>query len=186
MKALSFVAACVLAVGLTACSGGDDAVTDETGQADEAADTTEQGGGELLAVGSEMTVADWTVSLGETDTAATETILATDDLAEEPVAGRDYILVTVTATYQGTDTGAPWADLWLSYSGADGTVYDPIDDVDSACPYLEDGLDEYDKVAAGTQVAGVVCASVPTEQIAGGHWIVSDLFDEYAYNVDIA
>jgi hypothetical protein len=185
MKALPLVAAGVLAVGLTACSGGD-AVTDETGQAEEAAADTTGGDGELLAVGAEMTVADWTVSLDATDTAATEAILAADELAEAPIEGRDYILVTVTATYQGADTGAPWADLWLSYSGADGTVYDPIEDVDSACPYLEDGLDGLDDVASGTEVAGLVCASVPTEQIEGGHWIVSDLFDEYTYNVDIA
>lgn len=108
------------------------------------------GGGEL-AVGEAGTVGDWTVTIDAVDTDATDEVMAANEFNEDPDGV--YVLVTVTATYNGDDEAMASMDLAMRLQGSDGRQYATYD-CDASVP---DSLTNEPMLVAGGTASGNVC-----------------------------
>ena len=121
---------------------------------------------------------DWEISLGETDTDATQRIIDAqleeygDDEAytTPPDEGHVYITVPVTATYKGADSDDPAFALSFAYVSADGNTFgDMILGVS-----IPNDLSDAGELYAGATGKGDVLQMVPREVAEGGVWRISE------------
>lgn len=123
-----------------------------------------------LPVGTSARIGDWDVKLGTTIQDATDQVLAANTVNKPPTAGRQYVMVPLEATYRGPDEGTAWAEVGFKFVGAKGNIFDL--NVDDVCGALPQPLIDAGNVYAGASARGNVCKSVPSDQVAGGTWIV--------------
>ncbi len=124
-----------------------------------------------LAPGTAFTVGDWTVDLAPTNVDADEVVLAENMFNDAPPDGERFVMVEVTTTYNGDDSGTPWIDLRFRFMGADGNTHD-----EGECGVIPDPLFDVGEMFPGATASGNVCVSVPVDQIEGGAWIVEATF----------
>lgn len=118
-------------------------------------------------------VTNWVVELGETDTDATETIMAENQFNE--IAGsRVAVMVEVEATYTGPDSGTPWIDLTTSFHTAAGNTYGT--GADDYCGVVPNDLMDLGEMFTDASGSGNVCVAIPADEVEGGSWIVELLF----------
>ncbi|WP_248829827.1 hypothetical protein [Frankia sp. Mgl5] len=86
-----------------------------------------------------------------------------------------YVMVPLEATYRGPDEGTAWAELGFKFVGSKGNIF--YLNVDDNCGALPQPLIDAGNVYAGASVQGNVCKSVPSDQVAGGTWIVFTVDD---------
>jgi hypothetical protein len=118
----------------------------------------------------------WEITLGTTDTDATDEVLA-ENPGNQLAEGRTAVMTEVTATYVGPATGNAWADLNYTYLGSDGDTFAFASD--DSCGTIPNDLFNYGELAPGTTVTGNICQAVPEDEIDGGLWIVA-----FAFTVD--
>ncbi|SQD97771.1 MULTISPECIES: hypothetical protein [unclassified Parafrankia] len=123
-----------------------------------------------LPVGTSARIGDWDVKLGRTIQNATDQVLAANTFNKPPVAGRQYVMVPLEATYRGPDEGTAWAELGFKFVGSKGNIF--YLNVDDNCGALPQPLIDAGNVYAGASAQGNICKSVPSDQVAGGTWIV--------------
>lgn len=188
---LALTLTAIAALTLSACSDdapqtdGPDSATDagedeqadgeqaegEEGNGDEGEDSTSpEGAGQdasstAYQLGEEVQVGDWVVVVTDVNEDATDVILAEDETNEPPVEGRQFVMVTIDATYNGTATGTAWVDLSLGIDGADGTTYEG--GVDDFCGIQPNSLFDLEEQSPGETVTGTHCAALPEDQVAG-------------------
>jgi hypothetical protein len=97
-----------------------------------------------LPVGEAGTVGEWTVSVDEINVDANQAVADANEFNEPPEQGQ-YVLLTMTVTYNGSDEGFPAFDLLevmvidgVQYSDADNLAVAP-DPSQSDAPTLENG-----------------------------------------------
>ena len=124
------------------------------------------------AVGTTVTVGDYAIALGPTNTDAARAIRAWDEEAQAPAAGRTYVLAPVTVTFTGgSSSGEPWSDLGISFVAADGTSFGAAEQ--DSCGDIPDALEAAGVLPVGRPVTANVCMSVPVGQVGDGRWHVA-------------
>lgn len=177
----------VLACGLGGDPDGDGAnIVDESGNGAAATPADEDGSGSddaaagtrqnPLDPGVAFSVADWTVQLGTTNTDAGEIVAAENQFNEPPAEGRQFVMVEVVVTYAGDGSGQPWIDLGFAFYGSGGNTFGSAFSTDDDCGVIPDDMFEIGEMFPDASATGNVCASVPTDQVDGGAWIVEDTF----------
>lgn len=189
----------VTAMGLAACGSAEPTVKAPTSEAStssqsetEGGDTTEDAAAEDDAAeaddtsaavgtrgnpapaGSTVKLGEYSVSLGATATNANDVIAAENQFNEPPVAGRQFVMVPVTATYNGSESGLPWIDLSVNFVGSAGNTYGGSGSTDDYCGVIPVALSDQGEIYSGATSAGNVCVSVPSAEIEGGTWVVEE------------
>lgn len=124
------------------------------------------------AAGTAIELGDYTVTLGETTTDAWEQIQAENQFNDPPADGRQFVMVPVTAAYNGDDTGWATMDLSIAFVGSGGNTFNFGSD--DYCGVIPDSLNDQGEMYAGGTVEGNVCVSVEADQIDGGAWRVEE------------
>lgn len=190
----AFIAAAVF--GLAACASpeptvkaptSDESASSETEGGDTTQDAAEDDGAEAddtsaavgtrenpAPAGSTVKLGEYTVSLGATATNANDAIAAENQFNEAPVAGRQFVMVPVTATYNGSESGLPWLDLSVNFVGSAGNTYGGSGSTDDYCGVIPVALSDQGEIYGGATSAGNVCVSVPSAEIEGGTWVVEE------------
>lgn len=127
-----------------------------------------------LEPGVAFAVDDWTVELAPTDTDAEDIVLAENQFNDPPADGRQFVMVEVTVTYTGDDSGNPWLDLKFDFYGSGGNTFGTGSD--DYCGVIPDSLNDHGEMFPDATASGNVCISVPADQIDDGAWIVEDTF----------
>lgn len=138
------------AIGLAACGPGEDTGTDtESPGPDE---WTE----DPVAFGDSAELEEWTVEIGEVEFDAAEQLEDYEDFNRDPEAGRTFILVTITATYNGE--GSHEIDRTF-----DRTLWDGADQVgdDLTDMHIPEPLDRAGPVRHGSTASGNVVFEAP-------------------------
>jgi len=151
----------------------DDGTEDE--EQDEAADdgAAEQGTRDNpYPAGTAVEIGDYTVTLAETTTDAWEQIEAENQFNEPPAEGRQFVMVPVTATFDGEDTGWAAMDLSIAFVGSGGNTFNFGSD--DYCGVIPSNLSDQGEMYAGGTAEGNVCVSVDADQIEGGVWRVEE------------
>lgn len=124
--------------------------------------------------GSTIKLGEYSVSLGVTATNANDAVAAENQFNEPPVAGRQFLMVPVTATYNGSESGLPWLDLSVNFVGSAGNTYGGSGSTDDYCGVIPVALSDQGEIYGGATSAGNVCVSVPSAEIEGGTWVVEE------------
>ncbi|WP_028661040.1 DUF4352 domain-containing protein [Nocardioides insulae] len=150
-------------------SAGDaieDAADGNTSQSDD----QQEAAAEAAPLGTQADVGDYTVSVDRVVLDATDQIAAANEF-NEPAEGQ-YVLVSVTATYEGDETGTPWLDLDVQLAGSDHRMYST-----STCSAtLESELSAEPDLQAGGTATGDVCFDVPPAALDGATIAVEESF----------
>ena len=148
-------------------------------------DGTEAGDGvgsieQPAAIGDTITFTDyseadeWQVVVGDPTLDATADVLAADEFNLEPAAGSQYVVVPLTYTYVGTESGYPFLGASPEFVGSDGAIY-PV----TYATYPE-SLYDAPELTSGAQAPVNAVFEVPTAAVAGGLLKLSSI-----YGVDI-
>lgn len=124
--------------------------------------------------GSTVKLGEYSVSLGATATNANDAIAAENQFNEPPVAGRQFVMVPVTVTYNGSESGLPWLDLSVNFVGSAGNTYGGSGSTDDYCGVIPVALSDQGEIYGGATSAGNVCVSVPSAEVEGGTWVVEE------------
>ncbi|NCT91027.1 DUF4190 domain-containing protein [Cellulomonas sp. APG4] len=161
-------------------SGGD--ATDDT-MTDDTTDpgTEDEGGVEAGALGSRENPATpgtdvitftedgqptWEVTLGAANVDAWAAVQAENEFNEPPADGNVHVLLPVSATYLGTETGTPAWDLTIAFVSADGRTFD------QAFGVIPDDLMNVSELYEGGSGQGNVLFEVPADALEGATWSV--------------
>ena len=102
-------------------------------------------------------------------------MIAAENMFNAPAdAGSQYILVPITFTYVGTETGTPWIDLSFAYVSAAGTTHDST----STFVVAPQPITEINELYPGATASGTLVLMVPSTDIEKGLLTVSPLFGE--------
>lgn len=123
-----------------------------------------------LAAGESVTLGDWTVTVGATDTDPFDKLLEANQFNDPPEDGHAYLMAPVEVTFDGEEPATPWVSLSLKVVGGDGITYDGY------CGVLPDSLNDVGEMYAGSTSSGNVCVAVPEAAIDGAVWKVEESF----------
>ncbi len=182
------IGAVLAGLTLIACGAGSDpdgdgaTIVEDNGEDTQVAAAEEDSGPEdaagtrpnPLAPGTTFAVGDWTVELAPTNTDAEDVVRDENIFNDPPADGRQFVLVEVTVTYTGDDSGTPWLDLSFDFYGSDGNTFGSGSD--DYCGVIPDSLNDHGEMFPDASATGNVCVSVPADQIDGGAWIIEETF----------
>lgn len=120
--------------------------------------------------GSSVKMGAYEVSLGVTDRDATDAVLAENEFNRPPEDGSVFVMVPVTATLEGAESGTVAADVVAQFVGSDGITYRPGCELND----IPDALNTVGEIYSGATATGNVCASVPVGVVDGGTWVVME------------
>lgn len=109
----------------------------------------------------------WEVQIGRFDPDARPEIMAENQFNDAPAEGNTYIMLPVTATYIGPDSGEPWLDLDITFVTRDGRSFEQVyavipNDLSDVAPLYNGGVGE-----------GNIAFEVPADALEGATFAVS-------------
>ena len=105
----------------------------------------------------------WSIQVDSVTPDGTQAVLDENSFNEEPEAGRQFFIATITATNNGSAPATFDGNFRLRVRGADGTVYTAFGD---ACGVTPNEWDQNIEAAPGQPLTGNLCWSVPSDQLA--------------------
>ena len=163
-------------------AAADDADGDEAAEGDEAGGEEASDGDEAalgtrdnpLDVGTRIEMGEWTLAVTEVDLDAEDVVLEENQFNDPPVDGRQFVLFTVEATYEGEESATAWIDFSWAIVGSAGNTFSTGSD--DRCGVIPDGLSDTGETFPGGSVSGNVCFSVDADQIEGGTIRIEESF----------
>tara|TARA_R110002051_G_scaffold314728_1_gene392131 strand:+ start:3639 stop:4478 length:840 start_codon:yes stop_codon:yes gene_type:complete len=127
------------------------------------------------AAGSAIEISDnsgpiWQIQLGEATLDAGAVVAAENQFNDPADAGFQYIMVPVTYTYVGTESGTPWLDVTLEFVSAAGTTHT------NAYVVIPDDYTDINEMYNGASATGNVVIMAPSTDIEQGTFTISTLF----------
>jgi len=113
-----------------------------------------------VPLGQAAQVGDWTVTVLDTVPNGTDAVLTENDLNDPPREGRQFFLITLSATYKGTESATILGGLTFEAVGASSvsyTTYDP------SCGVIPNDLATVNEIFPGGTLEGTVCFQVTAE-----------------------
>ena len=158
-------------------AGGDEAAEGDEAGGEEASDGDEAALGTRdnpLDVGTRIEMGEWTLAVTEVDLDAEDVVLEENQFNDPPVDGRQFVLFTVEATYEGEESATAWMDFSWAIVGSAGNTFSTGSD--DRCGVIPDGLRDTGETFPGGSVSGNVCFSVDADQIEGGTIRIEESF----------
>lgn len=144
---------------------------EEEADAEEAADDDPLGSRESpLPLGTFVDLGDWSVSVIDVDLDATETVRAANQFNDPPEDGEQFVLFTVEAVYEGSESGDPMFDFRWAIVGSEGNTFR------DSCGVISDRLRDQGETFPDGEVVGNVCYRVASDQLDGATIGLDQLF----------
>ena len=114
-------------------------------------------------IGETITVGEWDITIADAAEDATAEVLAENSFNEEPADGRQFFMVGIEATYNGTASDFLFASTSFSTVGPLAVAYTGED----TCGVVPGEIEVFSEVFPGGTVAGNLCWSVRSEDAGG-------------------
>ncbi len=125
------------------------------------------------SIGSELVTSEWTITVNSVDMDATDYLISEDSYLEQELgSGMKYILVDLTATYTGEETGMAY-DVMTDFVSSKGQVYNEV------YAYFPDRWGDISEVYPGGELNGRVALVIPEDEVG-----VIRITPGYAYDVE--
>lgn len=125
--------------------------------------------GQRVKVGQE-----WQVALLSVNQEAGQVVRAANQFNEDPAAGRQFLMGRFAISYVGQESGTPWVDLAFRFNGSAGNTFGTGQE--DYCGVIPEPLDDTGEMFPNAGAEGNVCVSVPSDQVAGGLFLVEENF----------
>ena len=112
----------------------------------------------------------WHVQLGAANLNAGDVVAAENQFNPPADAGYQYVLVPVTVTYVGDQSGTPWLDIDIAFVSAAGTTHEETFAV------IPNPLNDIAEMYNGATATGNLLVMAPSADIEQGTWAISPLF----------
>jgi len=127
------------------------------------------------AAGSAIEISDnsgpiWQIQLGEATLDAGAVVAAENQFNDPADAGFQYILVPVTYTYVGAESGTPWLDVTIEFVSSAGTTHT------NAFVVIPNDYTDINEMYNGASATGNVVIMAPSTDIEQGTFTISTLF----------
>lgn len=115
-------------------------------------------------VGSTVSSDDWSVTVNEVVLDATDEVMSANEFNEPPADGHQYLMVNITATYEGDDPDGdmPWVSV--DYVTASGNTITSAD----AMVVEPEPFDSLETLYSGASASGNIALQVPSDTAAEG------------------
>jgi hypothetical protein len=127
-----------------------------------------------LPLGTTIEMGDWTLSVTDVASDATDEVMAVNEFNDPPADGRQFVMFTVEATYDGAESGTAWLDFDWAIVGSSGNTFGESS-MDDYCGVIPSPLDETGETFPGGAVSGNVCVSAASDQLDGATIRVEEL-----------
>jgi hypothetical protein len=144
--------------------------TSDEPAASDPAENAEPDAATALPLGQSGELSEYTITVNSV-TANGNDIVAGANQFNDPPTGQ-YVLVSMTVTYNGSDEGDPWLDLTTEFVGSDARKYD----TSSCFASIPDEVSDVPTLLSGGTASYQVCMDVPPTAITGGQVEVSESF----------
>ena len=152
-----------------------DELDEEAEQDESPADDSELGTRDNpLEIGTRIEMGDWTLAVTDVMLEAADAVMAENQFNDPPVDGRQFLMFSVDATYQGDDSGTAWLDFSWAIVGSAGNTFGT--GMDDYCGVIPDPLDDTGETFPGGSVSGNVCVSAESDQVEGGTIRIEESF----------
>jgi hypothetical protein len=151
----------------------DETAAEETTDTDAAAGTRDNPApaGDPIEVTTWDGKPEYTVTLGEITLDGNEQVAAAGEYNDVPEAGMQYIIIPVTYTYIGDESGTPWIDVSIEFVSAAGTTHTPHEVV-ALLPNATTDVSELYPDGTGS---GDMAIMVPSADLTDGTLAVSSI-----------
>lgn len=105
-------------------------------------------------VGTEVQVGDWLVAITSWDPDATAVVGAENQFNDPPSEGHRFVMVGISATFEGSGSEAPFAGLTFSAVAASSVAYGSSE---ASCGVIPDDFPSFTEVFSGGTVNGNLC-----------------------------
>lgn len=123
----------------------------------------------------------YTVTIGPAILNADAQIAQENQFNEAPKPGMQYLMISVTYVYKGSETGTPGTDVNVDFVSAAGTTH-KTSDVSVVTP---NDLDAVNELYPGATATGNIAILVPSADVEKGTFAVSDLFGSKKFFVKV-
>ena len=119
--------------------------------------------GNAYPIGETIAVGGWDITITHAAEDATAEVLAENSFNEEPADGRQFFMIGIEATYNGTASDSLFASTSFSTVGPLAVAYTGED----TCGVVPGEIEVFSEVFPGGTVAGNLCWSVRSEDVDG-------------------
>lgn len=127
--------------------------------------------GNPIELNSPGMIGDWRVSVVAVDVDAADLVRAENQFNDAPDPGSTYVLVTVEAEYEGSDSGDPWFDIRAKLLGLSRVAYEGFE---AYCGVIPDDFTAVGETEAGKTIRGNLCWEVAESDLASLVLILED------------
>jgi hypothetical protein len=130
------------------------------------ASTVPENGTSLAApapVGEAVQVGDWTIRVVTVTPDAGAEIAAANEFNEPPIAGNQFFMATLEATYTGSESSTFWVDMTLKAIGDSSVAYEGFA---SSCGVIPNEISNAGETFPGGTITGNVCWSIESGDAA--------------------
>ena len=154
-------------------STADETAAEETTDSDAAVGTRENPlpAGDSIEVTTRDGKPEYTVTLGAITLDGNAQVAAAGEFNDVPEAGMQYIIVPVTYTYTGEESGTPWIDVSIEFVSAAGTGHGPYEIV----AMLPNATTDVSELYPGGTGSGDMAIMVPSADITSGTLALSSI-----------
>ena len=114
-----------------------------------------------VALGKTVVVNNWEVQVTSVSTDARESVKKADPYADPPSPNERFLMLEITATYIGEESGDPNSDLRFKIVGSSGNSFS------KSCSYSADTFAYNEETFPGAKVFGSLCFKVNADQVNG-------------------
>lgn len=123
-------------------------------------------------IGAVALVSDWEVQIVDVVLDGTDVVLAENMFNDPPEDGFQYVLLEISATYVGDESGNPMFDLSWAIVGSRGNSFD------DSCGVIPDSFGDNGEAFPGAVVEGFECVAAQSDQLAGATVFVEGFFSD--------
>lgn len=114
----------------------------------------------------------WQITMGAAAINANDIIAGENMFNDAPDAGFQYMMVPVTFTYVGSQSGTPWLDVDIAYVSAAGTTHE------QEYVVAPNPINDIAELYTGGTATGHLVVMVPSTDVELGSWAISPTFGE--------
>lgn len=123
-----------------------------------------------IPLGAAAQVGDWEMTVISVNPDAAELVAAENQFNDAPEAGNVFVMIKLSGSYLGEDSGSIFGNLAYKILGADGNTFA------ESCGVIPNALTDTGETFAGASVDGNLCFSVEQAQLDGALLILEEAF----------
>ena len=127
-----------------------------------------------IQLGAVVQAGSWRLRVSAITPDGTDEVMEENQFNDPPPEGNQFFIVSLEATYTGTESSTFWGDMTLKSVGDSRVAYEAYD---ASCGVIPDDIDDSGETFPGGTITGNVCWSIQSTDAASLVMIVEESFN---------